>query len=73
MTLNVERVVDGGVNGQKSLSRSGRFEPLHAPLPLPDRKKNLSKPIAKLVADDLQKDLTKVPDHDLTEHLVPAR
>ena len=43
------------------------------PLPLPDRKKNLSKPIAKLVADDLQKDLTKVPDHDLTEHLAPAR
>ena len=38
MTLNVEGVVDGGVNGQKSLSRSGGFEPLHAPLPLPDRK-----------------------------------
>jgi hypothetical protein len=38
MTLNVEGVVDGGVNGQKSLSRSSGFEPLHAPLPLPDRK-----------------------------------
>jgi hypothetical protein len=38
ITLNVEGVVDSGVNRQKSLSRSSRFEPLHAPLPLPDRK-----------------------------------
>ena len=36
-------------------------------------KNNLSKPIAELVVSDLQKDLTKVPDHDLTEHLAPAR
>ena len=33
----------------------------------------LSKPMAAIVAGDLQKDLTKVPDHELTEHLVPAR
>jgi hypothetical protein len=38
MTLNVEGVVDGSVNRQKSLSRSSGFEPLHARLPLPDRK-----------------------------------
>jgi protein required for attachment to host cells len=36
-------------------------------------KEELSKPLAKLLRDDVQKDLTKVPDHDLTEHLVPAR
>jgi protein required for attachment to host cells len=30
---------------------------------------NLSKPLAGLVAGDLQKDLTNVPDHDLTQHL----
>ena len=36
-------------------------------------KNNLSKPIAELVVSDLQKDLTKVPDHALTEHLAPAR
>jgi protein required for attachment to host cells len=40
---------------------------------LTELKKNLSKPIAELVVSDLQKDLTKVPDHDLTEHLLPAR
>jgi protein required for attachment to host cells len=40
---------------------------------LTELKQKLSKPIAELVVDDLQKDLTKVPDHDLTEHLTPAR
>jgi hypothetical protein len=29
--------------------------------------------MAQIVAEDLQKDLTKVPDHDLSEHLSPAR
>jgi hypothetical protein len=29
--------------------------------------------MAKLVVSDLQKDLTKVPDHDLTEHLASLR
>jgi protein required for attachment to host cells len=32
-------------------------------------KNSLDKPIAKLVVNDLQKDLTNVPDHDLTQHL----
>jgi hypothetical protein len=40
---------------------------------LTELKEKLSKPIARLVVDGLQKDLTKVPDHDLTEHLLPAR
>src|SRR3990172_5395266 len=40
---------------------------------LTELKTNLSKPLAKLVVGDLQKDLTKVPDHDLTGHLAPAR
>jgi len=40
---------------------------------LTELKQALSKPMAALVAGDLQKDLTKVPDHDLTGHLVPAR
>jgi protein required for attachment to host cells len=54
----------------------GQFEGLVLVAPpgvLTALKNNLSKPIAKLVAEDLQKDLTKVPDHDLTEHLAPAR
>lgn len=35
-------------------------------------RRSLNKPVAKLVVDDLQKDLTNVPDHDLTQHLAPA-
>jgi protein required for attachment to host cells len=40
---------------------------------LTELKQRLSKPMAKIVVNDLQKDLTKVPDHDLTEHILPAR
>jgi protein required for attachment to host cells len=41
------------------------------PRVLTELKQKLSKPMAKIVVKDLQKDLTKVPDHDLTEHLLP--
>ena len=41
------------------------------PRVLTELKDKLSEPMAKIVARDLQKDLTKVPDHDLTEHLPP--
>src|SRR5262245_54447334 len=54
----------------------GLFESLVLVAPpgvLTELRNSLSKPIAKLVADDLQKDLTKIPDHDLTDHLAPAR
>jgi hypothetical protein len=37
MALNVEIVVDGGVNGQEALSRFGRFETLHLALASSDR------------------------------------
>ena len=40
---------------------------------LTELKHELSRPMAKIVVKDVQKDLTKVPDHELTEHLVPAR
>ena len=43
------------------------------PRVLIELKQKLSKPMAKIVVKDLQKDLTKVPDHDLTEHLLPPR
>jgi protein required for attachment to host cells len=36
-------------------------------------KESLSKEIAGLVADDLQKDLTNVPDHQLADHLATPR
>jgi protein required for attachment to host cells len=54
----------------------GQFDRLVLVAPpgvLTELKTNLSKPLAKLVVGDLQKDLTKVPDHDLTGHLAPAR
>ena len=54
----------------------GQFDKLvliAPPRVLTELKQMLSKPMAKLVVDGLQKDLTKVPDHDLTEHLALAR
>lgn len=53
----------------------GQFDKLVLVAPpgvLTELKNALSKPIAKIVASDLQKDLTKVPDHDLVAHLVAA-
>jgi protein required for attachment to host cells len=55
---------------------NGQFDQLVLVAPpkvLPELKQKLSKPMAALVVTDLQKDLTKIPDHDLTEHLAPAR
>lgn len=55
---------------------NGQFDSLVLVAPpgvLTELKQALAKPMAALVADDLQKDLTKVPDHDLTGHLVPGR
>jgi protein required for attachment to host cells len=40
---------------------------------LTELKDNLSNQMAKLVVNDLQKDLTKIHDHDLTEHLASVR
>ena len=36
-------------------------------------KGSLSKPTAKVVVKELHKDLTKVPDHELTGHLTPPQ
>lgn len=52
----------------------GAFDQLMLVAPprvLTELKQKLAKPVADLVVKDLQKDLTKVPDHDLTEHLAP--
>jgi protein required for attachment to host cells len=54
----------------------GQFDSLVLVAPpgvLTELRNNLSKPMTELVVDGLQKDLTKVPDHDLTGHLAPAR
>jgi protein required for attachment to host cells len=55
--------------------KRGQFDGLVLVAPpgvLTELKQALSKPIAKLAVHDLQKDLTKVLDYDLTEHLTPA-
>jgi len=54
----------------------GQFDDLVLVAPpgvLTELRNSLSKPMAELVVDDLQKDLTNVPDHDLAGHLAPAR
>jgi protein required for attachment to host cells len=53
----------------------GQFDELVLVAPprvLTELKQYLSKSMAKLVVDGLQKDLTKVADHDLAQHLAPA-
>jgi protein required for attachment to host cells len=52
----------------------GQFDQLVLVAPpkvLPELKQKLAKPLAQLVVNDLQKDLTKIPDHDLAGHLAP--
>lgn len=56
--------------------KQGSFDELVLVAPpgvLTQLKDALSKPVAEAVLRDLQKDLTKVPDHDLTGHLVSER
>ena len=53
----------------------GQFDELVLVAParvLGELKDSLSKPIAKVVVKELQKDLTKVPDHELAGHLSPS-
>ncbi|MGA9604189.1 MAG: host attachment protein [Methyloceanibacter sp.] len=54
-------------HGRKSFEKLVLVAP---PRVLTELKEKLSKAMAELAADSLQKDLTKVPDHELSEHLV---
>jgi protein required for attachment to host cells len=52
--------------------KDGKFNELVLVAPpsvIGELKESLSKPTAKLVVKELHKDLTKVPDHELTGHL----
>jgi protein required for attachment to host cells len=54
----------------------GQFDNLVLVAPpgvLTELRNNLSRPMTEIVVNDLQKDLTNVPDHDLTEHLASVR
>lgn len=57
-----------------NLQGKGEFDQLVLVAPpgvLTELKDALSKSVSQLVVDQLQKDLTKVPDHDLAAHLSP--
>ena len=52
--------------------KDGKFDELVLVAPpgvIAELKGSLSKPTAKIVVKELHKDLTKVPDHELTGHL----
>jgi protein required for attachment to host cells len=54
------------------LQKEGSFDELVLVAPpgiIRELKDALSKPVAECVVKELRKDLTKVPDHDLTSHL----
>ncbi len=65
--------VAGEIDGEQERGRFDRLVLVAPPRVLTELKEKLSKTMAKLVADGLQKDLTKVPDHELAAHLAPAR
>ncbi len=54
--------------------KAGNFDELVLVAPpgvIAELKDSLTKPTANLVVRELHKDLTKVPDHELTSHLAP--
>jgi hypothetical protein len=53
MALEVEGVVDGGVDREKSLRRASRLEALHSSLPQPDRQVRALRPIVASPAGDV--------------------
>ena len=56
--------------------KEGKFDELVLVAPpgvIGELKDSLTKPTAKAVVKELHKDLTKVPDHELTGHLVPSQ
>jgi protein required for attachment to host cells len=67
------KLVAGQLDAEHERGQFDRLVLVAPPGVLTELKNNLSKSMANLVAGDLQKDLTKVPDHDLTDHLAPAR
>jgi protein required for attachment to host cells len=61
------------IEAEHGRDRFDRLMLVAPPGVLTELKQKLSKPLVQIVVQDLQKDLTKVPDHDLAAHLTPAR
>jgi protein required for attachment to host cells len=66
------KAVAGEIDVEHGRKRFDKLVLVAPPRVLTELKDKLSKAMADLAGDSLQKDLTKVPDHDLAEHLVPA-
>jgi protein required for attachment to host cells len=66
------KAVAGAIDIEHGRKRFDKLVLVAPPRVLSELRETLSKAMAKLAADSLQKDLTKVPDHDLAEHLKPS-
>jgi protein required for attachment to host cells len=61
--------VAGEIDAEHGRKRFDKLVLVAPPRVLTELKEKLSKAMTELAGDSLQKDLTKVPDHDLGEHL----
>jgi protein required for attachment to host cells len=66
------RMIWGAIEAEHGRDQFDRLVLIAPPGVLTELKQKLSKPLVQIVASDLQKDLTKVPDHDLGQHILPA-
>ncbi len=66
------KAVAGKIDVEHGRKRFDKLVLVAPPRVLTELKEKLSNAMAKLAADSVQKDLTKVPDHDLAEHLKPS-
>jgi protein required for attachment to host cells len=66
---NFVKAVAGEIDVEHGRKRFDKLVLVAPPRVLTELKDKLSKAMAELAGDSLQKDLTKVPDHDLAEHL----
>ena|SRR5581483_728061 len=66
------KAVAGEIDAAHGRKRFDKLVLVAPPRVLTELKERLSNAMAKLAADSVQKDLTKVPDHDLAEHLKPT-
>jgi len=67
------KLVADEIDAEHGRRRFDRLVLVAPPGVLTRLKQKLSKAMAERVVYNLQKDLTKVPDHDLTQHLAPPR
>lgn len=67
------KVVADEIGGERDRLKFDRLVLVAPPGVLSQLKQKLSKAMAERVVEELQKDLTNVPDHDLSQHLAQQR